>query len=192
MAGNARRAAKAMLVVLAAAYPIFVYFALIHWHWDVRYLAGALIALLLLRMVLGEKTADKVGAVIYPLLIAVLGFSIMLNSDLGVRFYPVLINLAMLYTFAMSLLFPPTVIERLARIGEPDLPETGIRYTRQLTKVWCLFFFLNGSIAGYTALFSSYEIWAWYNGFIAYVAIGLMFLIEYPIRLYVKKREQVK
>lgn len=189
MTGYARRAVTAVLFVLAAAYPVFVYFALIQWQWDIRYIAAILIALLLLRMPLSGQNKSTAASL---LLVAVLGLGIALNSDFGVRFYPVLINAGMLYAFAVSLFFPPTAIERLARISEPNMPESGVRYTRKLTQIWCVFFAINGAIAAYTALFSSYEIWAWYNGFIAYVAIGLMFLVEYPIRLYVKKREQAK
>lgn len=190
MAENARRAIKVALFILAAAYPAFVYLALMHWQWDVHYLLVLLIGILGLRLVLDKRQSLGSNLHIVFALIAMIVLGLAFSSDVGLRFYPVLINLAMLYLFALSLFFPPTVIERLARMTEPELPESGVRYTRKLTKVWCLFFVINGGIACYTALFSSYEIWAWYNGFISYLAIGLLFIVEYPIRLYVKNREQ--
>lgn len=190
MVENARRAIKIILLILAVAYPAFVYMALTHWQWDVRYLLALLIGILSLRLALDKQRHRGSNLHIIIALLAMVVLSLTFSSDVGLRFYPVLMNLAMLYLFALSLFFPPTVIERLARMTEPEMPESGVRYTRKLTKVWCFFFVVNGSIASYTALCSSYEVWAWYNGFISYLAIGLLFVIEYPIRLYVKNREQ--
>src|SRR3546814_9842236 len=70
--------------------------------------------------------------------------------------------------FFLSLLQPPSMIERFARIVEPNLPETGVWYTRQVTKIWCAFFVLNGAAALYTSTVASMEIWTLYNGSIAY------------------------
>ena len=53
---------------------------------------------------------------------------------------------------------------------EPDLDARGQAYTRRVTQVWCGFFVLNGSLALATALWASEEIWALYNGLIAYLA----------------------
>src|SRR2546423_11913745 len=39
--------------------------------------------------------------------------------------------------FRSSLFRPPTVVERLARLRNPELPAAGVRYTRQVTQVWC-------------------------------------------------------
>lgn len=185
----ARRVIKGVLLLLAAAYPVFIYFALMHWHWDVRYLAGILIVLIAVRLALDKATQTRKARFAWLLVVVILLLGIVLNSDLSLRFYPVLINLGMLYTFLLSLYYPPSAIERLARLTDPNMGEAGVRYTKKLTKAWCVFFLVNGSIACYTALFSSYEVWAWYNGFLAYIAIGLMFVIEFPIRLYVKRKE---
>jgi uncharacterized membrane protein len=82
------------------------------------------------------------------------------------------------------------MIERFARLQEPHLSETAIRYTRQVTIVWCVFFVLNGSIALYTALFCEMKTWALYNGLIAYVLMGALFAGEYLVRLRVKAHER--
>jgi hypothetical protein len=47
----------------------------------------------------------------------------------------------------LSLLSGPSMIERLARLREPDLPPEAIRYTRRVTQAWCVFFVFNGGIA---------------------------------------------
>jgi hypothetical protein len=65
-----------------------------------------------------------------------------------------------------------------------------IPYTRKVTITWCLFFIANGSIATFTALYSSMEIWSLYNGFIAYILMGSVFVIEYLIRIRVRKQHQ--
>ncbi|HFC3024557.1 TPA: hypothetical protein ACFIR0_000119 [Neisseria gonorrhoeae] len=47
--------------------------------------------------------------------------------------YPVLVNLMMLAVFGSSLFAGQTVIEKLARLQQPDLPEKAVRYTRRVT-----------------------------------------------------------
>ena len=46
--------------------------------------------------------------------------------------------------FGLSLKFGPPLVERLARLQEPELPEHAVRYTRQVTAVWAGFFLANG------------------------------------------------
>ncbi len=51
-----------------------------------------------------------------------------------------------------------------------------------------LFFCLNGSIALYTAILADLDLWALYNGLLAYIAMGVLFSIEYLIRIRVRNR----
>ncbi|WP_283150668.1 hypothetical protein [Silvimonas soli] len=113
--------------------------------------------------------------------------ALLMRSDLPVRLYPVLVNVAMLIVFALSLKAPQTMIERMARLTEPDLPESGVRYTRRVTIAWCLFFAINGSIALATVLYNDARVWTIYNGLIAYVLIGLMLGGEWLIRQRVRR-----
>ena len=57
-----------------------------------------------------------------------------------------------------------------------------MRWTRRVTEVWCVFFILNGSIALYTALYCSMQVWALYNGLIAYVLMGILLGGEFVLR----------
>ena len=93
----------------------------------------------------------------------------------------------MLAIFSWSLLSPPSLIERLARIQHPDLPPEGIIYTRRVTQVWCGFFIVNGGIALATALWSSFEVWSLYNGLIAYLLMGILLGGEYIVRMKTQK-----
>jgi uncharacterized membrane protein len=104
------------------------------------------------------------------------------NVLLPLKLYPVLVNATLLGAFGYSLVYPPSMIERLARIREPELPAPAIAYTRQVTQVWCVFFSVNGTIALWTALWASAAVWSLYNGVIAYLLMGLLFVGEYCVR----------
>jgi uncharacterized membrane protein len=108
------------------------------------------------------------------------------RSLLAVKLYPVLMNAAMLAAFAATLIHPPSMAERIARMREPDLTPKAIAYTRGVTIVWSGFFMVNGSIALITALWASAKIWALYNGLIAYILMGALFAGEYAVRLHLK------
>jgi len=103
------------------------------------------------------------------------------------RLYPLFMNVAMLAAFAHTLWKPPSMIERFARLVEPNLPEAGVRYTRKVTWVWCAFLAGNGLAALWTALYASLEVWALYNGLIAYVLMGTLFGVELLVRAAVKR-----
>jgi uncharacterized membrane protein len=109
------------------------------------------------------------------------------DRTLSVRLYPVFMNLAMLAVFASTLWIPPSMIERFARIWEPDLPESGVRYTHNVTIAWTLFFAVNASIALWTATQPGWQAWTIYNGGIAYLAAGFLFAGEYLIRQRVRR-----
>ena len=97
----------------------------------------------------------------------------------------------MLMVFAFSYFKPPTVIETFARLSEKKLPPSAIKYTAKVTLVWCLFFIINGLVSLYTAVFMSLDSWMIYNGFISYVLMGILMLVEYLVRLKVKKQQLV-
>jgi uncharacterized membrane protein len=109
------------------------------------------------------------------------------NALLPLKLYPVLVNAALLAAFAWSLASPPSMVERMARLTEPDLPPEAIAYTRTVTQVWCGFFVVNGSIALGTALWATQAVWSLYNGVIAYVLMGLLFAGEYLVRIRFKR-----
>lgn len=161
-------------------YPALVFYGL--QNFSVQSVALIVLLAGLARMVTLGKQASAVNGS-WLAMAAALGalVTLVLNSSLGVKLYPVLINAICFFVFALSLKHPPTVIERLARIRHPQLPESGVIYTRKVTIAWCVFFIINGAIAAAT-VFLSERIWALYNGLISYLCIGLMFAIEYLVR----------
>ncbi|NMR95446.1 hypothetical protein HKB38_29015, partial [Vibrio parahaemolyticus] len=100
--------------------------------------------------------------------------------------YPVVVNVCVLCGFGLSLKQPQSIIERLARLQEPDLPASGVAYTRKVTMVWCAFFTLNAAVALYTC-FLPVKIWTLYNGLISYLLAGGLFAGEWIVRQFVRK-----
>jgi uncharacterized membrane protein len=170
--------------LLTLLYPFAVYFGTQYFEtWKI---AGLLVILLGIRLIASISVKHWSSPLF---LVGVLYFCFAIWSDklLALRFYPVVANVAVLVLFSWSLLSPPSFIERIARIQDPDLPPEGVIYTRRVTQIWCLFFILNGGIALVTALWCSFEIWSLYNGLIAYVLMGILFVGEYMVRMRTQK-----
>jgi uncharacterized membrane protein len=172
---------------MVLVYPFIVLFGLRVL--PLQYLGIFFIVLAGLRLALLRSQAKKniLPMLLSLVLLLVAAHAVLANDPKGLRFYPVAVNTVMLFVFATSLWNGPSFIERLARISEPDLPSAAVAYTRKVTVVWCLFFIGNGLIALYTALFSSFDTWALYNGAIAYGLIGLLFGVELLFRRKVKQ-----
>lgn len=186
----------ALLAVLALIYPLLVYFGLLHF--SAQWVGIAITVLLMLRLLLLQlklRTTLRKNLLpsLYPAMVLAIVCALAsaaLNQAGALKLIPVVINLACLIGFASTLRHPPSMIERFARLQEPHLSDIAIRYTRQVTIVWCGFFILNGSIALYTALYTEMKTWALYNGLIAYGLMGALFTGEYLVRLRVKAREK--
>lgn len=114
------------------------------------------------------------------------GLSLLFKDQAWLKLYPVMMSLGACGIFGMTLFKPPSMIERFARLVEPELPQDGVIWTRKITQIWCVFFALNALIALYTVYFASTQIWVIYNGFISYVLMGILLLGEYLLR----KRQQ--
>lgn len=181
---------KIAVAVVVLLYPIAIYFGL--QQFQPKYLALSLAALVILRASITRspifKAVKGLWAIVLVAGLGIAAFSFFDNSDLGLKLYPVIITSAFLTVFAYSLRHPPTVIERLARVQEPDLPPEGVAYTRKVTQVWCAFFVFNILVSLYTVIFSSTEIWTLYNGLISYLLMGTLFISELLYRKCVVQR----
>lgn len=178
-----------LTVVLTLIYPFLVFYGLTYFDFRI----AALVVLLLFgaRLSMGALQGKQSFLRALPLAIAVflLCLAVWLSRDPRfLLYYPVAVNLLMLVGFAATLKKPPSMIERFARIQEPDLPEIAVAYCRKVTFIWCLFFVLNGTIAAITAAFAPRNIWLLWNGMLSYVAMGLLFAVEWLVRRRVKKR----
>lgn len=175
-----------LLGAVTLAYPVVVYVSL--GHFEPRWLALLLLAIALVRLGLG-RTAATWGVVAVALSLALLTW--LGNALMPIKLYPVAVNAFMLVMFASTIVRPPSAIERLARLSEPDLPEVAIAYTRKVTLVWCAFFLVNGCIALATAVWGTEAQWTLYNGGIAYALMGLIAGVEWLVRKRVRGQHGV-
>ena len=177
----------AVLLAVSLAYPVVVYLAL--GHVSPRWIALLLVALALARAWVTRESFWLAAAA----LAAVLAVASFLADRWGpLQLYPALVNAVMFGLFATSLWRGPTVVERLARLREPNFPPAAIAYTRRVTQVWCGFFVVNGLIAAGTALWASPAVWALYNGLLSYVAMGALMGGEWLVRRRVRGRIAVQ
>ena len=177
----------ATIGLLTIVYPLIVYLTLGH-------LSPGVLALILLAVYGARFIAQRRKAANSPLaawlFFALASFAVIVfatGSGATLLYYPVVVNAMLFAVFGYSLWHPPTVIERIARIREPDLPPSGIEYTRRVTIAWLVFFVLNGSIALATAVAGDLSQWSLYNGLIAYLLMGAMFAGEFVIRRRVRR-----
>ena len=178
-----RQVADSLAIGLAISYPFAVYFGL--QVLEPRTLGLLLMVVILLRQVrMAGRFMAGMSRAEWLVFIALCGLaaSIMLSNEAGLLLlYPVAISLSMLFVFARTLRHPPSMIERIARLSEPDLPEEAVDYTRKVTWVWCGFFLFN-SVASAISISAPREYWMLYNGFISYVLMGLLFGGEWLVR----------
>lgn len=179
------RVALAVLrTVLVIAYPAAVYLGIAHL--GPRALGLLLLALLLPNLALRLSAAapeQRRGVLRLPLAIAALvGIGAALAEP---RFYlvlPVLVNLTLLANFAASLRGPVSLVERYARLQDPDLPEGAPAYCRRVTIAWCWFFAFNASVCAVLAAVAPVAWWALYTGILAYILVGFGFTLEFLVR----------
>ena len=124
---------------MTLCYPAAVYFGIEYL--EPKYFALILLSLFGLRYLITVKTATtNVALAMFVVVTIFAGWAFVSNSEPLLLFYPVIVNVVLLAAFAWSLAFPPSVIERLARITDPNLPPGAVAYTRRVTVAWCFFF----------------------------------------------------
>ncbi|MDA7746958.1 hypothetical protein N8878_06455 [Psychromonas sp.] len=180
-----------LAAIVLLTYPFAVYYGLNEW--GLGAVASVLGVLFLLRVLGGNQTRLRELKYIAwlsggaGLILTALAF--LFKSSQWFTYYPVIVNALMLIIFTQSLYQKESMIERFARLQEPNLPDYAIRYTRDVTKIWCLFFVINGGIALSTT-FMSLHIWTLYNGLISYLLAGALFAVEFIVRLLVKRKNE--
>jgi uncharacterized membrane protein len=177
---------RIVLVVVTLLYPFIAMLAIR------RFGPGALIVVLAVllvgRALLGLRNAAM--TLITWALIAVAAAMLtvaLVDGPIAVRLYPVFMNIAMLAAFGATVVRPPSMIERFARLRRADLPPHAIAYTRKATIAWCLFFIANACVSLATTLSGDWMLWTFYNGFLAYVAMALLAGGEWLVRRRVQR-----
>jgi uncharacterized membrane protein len=172
-----------LLLLAGLLYPFAVYYGMEHL--SPRLFAVVLGALWLIRAL---SRRGKPGN--FWTTTVALGFCLLLGlagEPALLRWYPVLLNGLLLALFGLSLKFGPPVVERLARLSDPQLPEVAVRYTRQVTAVWAAFFLANGLVVIALNFWAPLSWWTLYTGLIAYGLMGLLFAGEWLVRQRVRR-----
>lgn len=176
---------KGIVIIGFILYPFLVGYSLVNGRYE--WVSILLIALG------GLRLFNKGNALLWPLtafaiLCGVL--SLLLKDQAWLKLYPVFMSIGAFVIFFSTLIKPPSMIERFARIVEPDLPQEGVAWTRNVTIVWCFFFLLNAIVAIFTVFFTSTDVWVIYNGFISYVLMGIIFAAEFMLRKIQQRKHQ--
>lgn len=177
--------ARVAAIVLGVTYPVLVYLGLTRL--PTRTVAIGLVAIAAALVVSRARglTWPALRGALVPVLPTVLagGLAGITGERWALLAAPVLINLGLLGAFAGSLR-PGRVpmIERFARLQEPDLGPAQCAHCRQVTWWWIGFFAANAGLSAGLATAAPFEWWALWCGGLAYVAIGALMAGEWIVR----------
>ena len=178
--------AKVLLVIISLGYPILIFSGLEVFGLQPQTLLLAFLLFLLAQWLIGGNGFEKEIIIINAL---VVGSISIYNINLGLKFYPVIMSLCFLVLFVSSLFTPVSLVEKIARKADPNPSPKTILYMRKVTWVWSIFFIFNACVSTIVALWASEKTWTLYNGLIAYILIGCLFVGEWLYRVLVIKKE---
>lgn len=178
-------ARNVVFALLTLSYPLAIW--LLGDQVSPRWLALSLVLLGALRLAATKQRAWVLLGLVALGLAAITG---VLNVGWPLKWYPVFVNASMLVLFGVTLFRGPSMVERLARMREKELPPHAVIYTRRVTIAWCVFFVVNGTIAALTATIGTEKQWGLYNGLISYLLMGVFGGTELLIRRQVRKRHE--
>lgn len=175
--------------LMVPAWPALVWlsFTRPHIHWLLPLLA----LIFVLRMLTLKGQKGPMGQTALVLALAGLMLctaSLLLRDRHLLLWYPVVVNVVMLMLFGGSLWTAMPLVERLARLREPELPPRAVAYVRRVTQIWCLFFVINGGIALATCLAGSVWWWTFWNGMASYLLMGSLMAGEWWMRRRLRAR----
>ncbi len=158
--------------------------------------AGVLLCLglaTLVRSLGGARSAGVAsGFVMVPVMTgAGVAVATALDSANALLLTPVAVSVWLLAVFGASLRAPRTIVERLARLTNPDLSPPQVRYCRRVTLVWCGVFVTNAIVSGALAWAGQIRWWAAYTGLYSYALVGAVFAGEIMIRWFLFGQESV-
>jgi uncharacterized membrane protein len=172
--------------VLFAVYPLLVWIGLASR--SPREVAIVLLCLLvplswwLLRSTGGGKAGFAL--VLAPLLtVAAIAGSALFDEAAWLFVEPVVISLVMLAVFGVTLRRGATpMIERFARLQEPELTADKQQWCRLWTWIWCSFFVVNAAAAGVLAALAPMAWWVAWTTTFSYGLMGVLFGGEWLLR----------
>ena len=146
------------------------------------------LALVGLRLATLRSPIDQVWRAPFVIVATVIVLLAALDTPLAVKAYPVAVSLAAASVFGATLLHPPSLIERFARLREVELPPAALSYCRKVTIVWTVWLSANTIIAAILALPGNDAAWALWTGLVAYLIMGALFACEIVVRHIIRGR----
>lgn len=190
---------KLALMILVVAYPIGVYWGMMHF--EIRALALALLLAfsvsttlryfsrqpLLNRTPSGQLYSKPIGGLgklvgVAVLPITLLSVAALLKSYGWVLLVPSAMNFALFLVFAQTLWGGEPLIERFAKLIHSNLSKAEVQWCRLWTWIWSSFLFFNAIMATVLAVWAPLGWWALYTGLIAYLGMGCLFAVEWTLR----------
>ena len=169
------------LVLASIAYPLVLFF----WQENATLIFGVLCVLWGLRAYFesGRKRQVCLAAGTFFAICAIF------RSVNLALLYPSIVSLGFLALFFYSLR-GEAIITKIARLKEKNIDEKVVSYTRELTKIWCLFFIFNAVVAFALSCFENKIYWSIYCSFISYILMGFLFFGEILYRkVFILKRK---
>ncbi len=169
------------LVLASIAYPLVLFF----WQENATLIFGVLCLLWGLRAYFesGKKRQVCLAAGMFFAICAIF------RSVNLALLYPSIVSLGFLAIFFYSLK-GEAVITKIARLKEKNIDKKVVSYTRELTKIWCLFFVFNAVFAFVLSCFENKFYWSIYCSFISYILMGFLFFGEILYRkIFILKRK---
>lgn len=171
---------RAILIAAGLAYPLLVY-------WGHATISPGLFVLAALILIVLRSVVAPAGplGLSHPTILlagAALVALGLVDQRLAALAYPSLISFAFAAAFALSLRHPLSLIERFARLRQPELPATASAYCAQVTRLWAAWLFANGAIAAALALGRNMELWLLWTSLLNYLISGALFGGEWLLR----------
>ena len=170
-----------LFALLFLAYPALVYFGTLHF--SPRIVSLTIILCLILRLF--SSSRNRLAKIVLPATLVGLSLcvvSALLDNEVYMQYLPVIYSVLFFLAFGSTLLRPPSMIEVFARSVAPSLSPKEVSYCKTITFIWVLFFVINGLISAITVYFATFKFWVYYNGFIAYILMFLIFVSEFLYR----------
>lgn len=173
-------AIRALLIALGLAYPLLAYFG--HATVSPAIFILATLALIAIRYVFAQPGPLTMG----PSTLLIVGGALIVVSladrQLAALAYPSLISFAFASAFGLSLWRRPSLIERFARLRQPDLPDAAKTYCAHVTLLWTVWLLANGLIAAALAFGRHMELWLLWTSLINYLLSGTLLGGEWLFR----------
>ena len=188
---------KWIIILIALAYPILIYTGLNLM--QARWVALLALLFFLIRFLIYRKSVSsrsqhqKFEKITLPIksaiaISATLGIMLLLllaifsDSETLLLLIPTVINLAFFLLFSATLLKPPSIAERIARLTTASITPEQSRYCFIVTAIWSMLFIFNASVSLITTFFCDIAAWTLFNGLLVYFLIGALFIGEATYR----------